>query len=273
MQVPAHPDDSWASGRGRCSRRSPSPPAPATTPDDDDGDWAAAPRRPTAGPTTRPATRSSSASPRPAADHGWMGSITAVRPGRGREVRRHRAARRRGHQRRQPADQPGRDLHQRRGRRDRAAAVRRRGDDTESPLKAMEAGIPVINVDREFDDPNAARVTVLGDNYGMGVSAGQLRLRQTEANETDAGRRRDRRHRLAAADPGPQPGLRGRARRVRPERRQPGRRRVHRRVRRGGGGEPAPGRPADRLPLEPRRRPGCRRAWPRSRTPAATSSS
>ncbi len=41
-------------------------------------------------------------------------------------------------------------------------------------LKAMEAGIVVINVDREFDDPNAARVTVLGDNYGMGVSAGQF---------------------------------------------------------------------------------------------------
>lgn len=39
-------------------------------------------------------------------------------------------------------------------------------------LQAMDAGIPVINVDREFDDPNAARVTVLGDNYGMGVSAG-----------------------------------------------------------------------------------------------------
>ena len=34
-------------------------------------------------------------------------------------------------------------------------------------LQAMEAGIPVINVDREFSDPNAARVTVLGDNYGM----------------------------------------------------------------------------------------------------------
>ena len=41
-------------------------------------------------------------------------------------------------------------------------------------LQAMEAGIPVINVDREFDDPNAARVTILGDNYGMGVSAGQF---------------------------------------------------------------------------------------------------
>jgi ribose transport system substrate-binding protein len=39
-------------------------------------------------------------------------------------------------------------------------------------LQAMEAGIPVVNVDREFDSPFAARATVLGDNYGMGVSAG-----------------------------------------------------------------------------------------------------
>ncbi|MCW2801096.1 MAG: sugar transporter substrate-binding protein [Aeromicrobium sp.] len=38
--------------------------------------------------------------------------------------------------------------------------------------KAMDAGIIVINVDREFDSPFAARTTVLGDNYGMGVSAG-----------------------------------------------------------------------------------------------------
>ncbi|VXB85041.1 substrate-binding domain-containing protein [Aeromicrobium sp. 9AM] len=38
--------------------------------------------------------------------------------------------------------------------------------------KAMDAGIVVINVDREFDSPFAARTTVLGDNYGMGVSAG-----------------------------------------------------------------------------------------------------
>jgi ribose transport system substrate-binding protein len=39
-------------------------------------------------------------------------------------------------------------------------------------LQAMEAGITVINVDREFSDPAASRATVLGDNYGMGVSAG-----------------------------------------------------------------------------------------------------
>ena len=43
---------------------------------------------------------------------------------------------------------------------------------TGAAIKAMEAGIPVVNVDREFSSPFAARVTVLGDNYGMGVSAG-----------------------------------------------------------------------------------------------------
>lgn len=44
---------------------------------------------------------------------------------------------------------------------------------TQVAEQAMKAGIVVINVDREFDNPNAARVTVLGDNYGMGVSAGK----------------------------------------------------------------------------------------------------
>jgi ribose transport system substrate-binding protein len=43
---------------------------------------------------------------------------------------------------------------------------------TDVATKAMEAGIPVVNVDREFSSPFAARATILGDNYGMGVSAG-----------------------------------------------------------------------------------------------------
>jgi ribose transport system substrate-binding protein len=43
---------------------------------------------------------------------------------------------------------------------------------TEVAIQAMEAGIPVVNVDREFSSPFAARATILGDNYGMGVSAG-----------------------------------------------------------------------------------------------------
>jgi ribose transport system substrate-binding protein len=49
-------------------------------------------------------------------------------------------------------------------------------------LRAMEAGIPVINVDREFDSPFAARATVLGDNYGMGVSAGTYVCSQLSDN-------------------------------------------------------------------------------------------
>jgi ribose transport system substrate-binding protein len=56
---------------------------------------------------------------------------------------------------------------------------------TEVATKAMRAGIPVINVDREFSDPNAARVTVLGDNYGMGVSAGKYICDQL-GGKTDA---------------------------------------------------------------------------------------
>ena len=43
---------------------------------------------------------------------------------------------------------------------------------TEVAIQAMDAGIPVINVDREFSSTFASRVTILGDNYGMGVSAG-----------------------------------------------------------------------------------------------------
>ena len=49
-------------------------------------------------------------------------------------------------------------------------------------IQAMEAGIPVINVDREFDDPAASRATILGDNYGMGVSAGSYICSRLEDN-------------------------------------------------------------------------------------------
>ena len=54
---------------------------------------------------------------------------------------------------------------------------------TEVATKAMQAGIPVINVDREFSSPFAARATVLGDNYGMGVSAGQYVCEQAGGNK------------------------------------------------------------------------------------------
>ena len=43
---------------------------------------------------------------------------------------------------------------------------------TSQGTKAMRAGIPVINLDRIFDSPLAYRSWIGGDNYGMGVSAG-----------------------------------------------------------------------------------------------------
>lgn len=43
---------------------------------------------------------------------------------------------------------------------------------TRAGLKAMRAGIPVINLDRIFNSPQAYRCYVGGDNYGMGLNAG-----------------------------------------------------------------------------------------------------
>jgi ribose transport system substrate-binding protein len=43
---------------------------------------------------------------------------------------------------------------------------------TQVAIKAMEAGIPVVNLDRVFDSPRGSRAWIGGDNYGMGVAAG-----------------------------------------------------------------------------------------------------
>ena len=40
--------------------------------------------------------------------------------------------------------------------------------------QAMEAGIPVVNVDRLFATPEAARATILGDNYAIGSNAAEF---------------------------------------------------------------------------------------------------
>lgn len=53
---------------------------------------------------------------------------------------------------------------------------------TQVATEAMEAGIVVVNVDREFASPFAARTTILGDNYGMGVSAGTYVCEQVGDN-------------------------------------------------------------------------------------------
>ena len=52
---------------------------------------------------------------------------------------------------------------------------------TETGIKAMEAGIPVVNLDRVFDSPQAARTWIGGDNYGMGAAAGRYVAEQMKA--------------------------------------------------------------------------------------------
>ncbi|GAA5123793.1 substrate-binding domain-containing protein [Haloechinothrix salitolerans] len=54
---------------------------------------------------------------------------------------------------------------------------------TKVATQAMEAGIPVVNVDREFSSEFAARTTILGDNYGMGVSAGTYACQLVDEND------------------------------------------------------------------------------------------
>jgi ribose transport system substrate-binding protein len=48
-------------------------------------------------------------------------------------------------------------------------------------LEAMKAGIPVINLDRAFPDRAAYRLQIKGDNFGMGVAAGNYIGEQMKA--------------------------------------------------------------------------------------------
>ena len=52
---------------------------------------------------------------------------------------------------------------------------------TATGQKAMDAGIPVINLDRIFDTPLAYRTWIGGDNYRMGVNAGNYIAEQMKA--------------------------------------------------------------------------------------------
>ncbi len=52
---------------------------------------------------------------------------------------------------------------------------------TEVGIKAMAAGIQVINLDRVFSSPRGARTWIGGDNYGMGAAAGYYIAQQLTA--------------------------------------------------------------------------------------------
>jgi ribose transport system substrate-binding protein len=57
---------------------------------------------------------------------------------------------------------------------------------TEIGITAMEAGIPVINLDRIFASPRGSRTWIGGDNYGMGVAAGRYIGEQLKAKGVSA---------------------------------------------------------------------------------------
>jgi ribose transport system substrate-binding protein len=48
-------------------------------------------------------------------------------------------------------------------------------------LEAMKAGIPVINLDRAFPSQAAYRLQIKGDNFGMGIAAGNYIVAQLKA--------------------------------------------------------------------------------------------
>jgi ribose transport system substrate-binding protein len=57
---------------------------------------------------------------------------------------------------------------------------------TEVAAKAMRAGIPVVNLDRVFQSGLAYRTWIGGDNYGMGVNAGNyIAKRLKESGKSD----------------------------------------------------------------------------------------
>ncbi|HEV7710371.1 MAG TPA: substrate-binding domain-containing protein, partial [Asanoa sp.] len=53
-------------------------------------------------------------------------------------------------------------------------------------LESMKAGIPVVNLDRAFPDRAAYRLQIKGDNYGMGVAAGNYIAAQMKAKGVSA---------------------------------------------------------------------------------------
>src|SRR3954452_5192976 len=141
----------------------------SNTPEADDSAAAAAPAA--AGSNDEPGDKVTIAFSGPAADHGWLGAINSAAKGEGEKDSDVDFVMAEG-----TNDVSGQISQIEQFINDGVDAIVLLPSDgaalTEVATKAMNAGIDVVNVDREFSDPNAARTTELGDNYGMGVSAG-----------------------------------------------------------------------------------------------------
>ena len=123
-------------------------------------------------------------------------------------------------------------------------------------LEAMEPGIPVVNVDREFSTEGAYRTWIGGDNYGIGVSAANYIAEQLDCQgnvveiQGLAGISVTEQRTAGFADT-----HRAAVRRRHPDRRPAAGRLPARQGPRGHGDDP-PGRARDRRRLHPRRRHG-----------------
>ena len=124
------------------------------------------PRRPS-GVTGRPVKIALSA---PAADHGWLKAITAkARKAADELERRVRSWSRATNDAASQVSQIETLISQKPD----VLVVLPYDGGALTPIaqKAMEAGIPVVNVDRLFSTPAAYRTMILGDNYGIGEAA------------------------------------------------------------------------------------------------------
>lgn len=129
------------------------------------------PRTTSPPPRTSPARRSPSASPAPQADHGWLNAINDNAKKRAEKYSDVTLEITEGSN--DTAQQIGQIETLINKKVDVLVVLPADGKAlTQVGLKAMRAGIPVVNLDRIFNTPQAYRCWIGGDNYGMGLSAG-----------------------------------------------------------------------------------------------------
>ena len=168
----------------------------------------------------------------PAADHGWLAAINSSAQAEAEEVLR----RRRSRSPRAPTTPTSRSARSRpssttRSTRSCCCRPTARRSPRSRPRRcrpASRSSTSTASSPRRSPPAPPSSATTTAWASRAGTYACKL---IKDKKLTDPVDRRDRRHRLAAADPGPLEGLRRRAEGVRPDRRQPGRGRVHRRVR------------------------------------------
>ena len=153
---------------------------PACTNDDDGGDEASATTTAPSGEGSELGETVTIAASVPPTDHGWLGQVAAKAQEAADqwddvEFRLVEAA---------DADSQASQIETLINEKPDAIVVLPYDGEALTPVaeKAMEAGIPVINVDRLFATPEAARTTILGDNYGIGVKAAEFLAGKLDCN-------------------------------------------------------------------------------------------